>query len=152
MMKLRERSGRSYLLVPGAGGSGWYWHRVIDELSSRGHRAVAVDLPGADPDAGLEEYRNLIVDAGHGLDGPVTLVAQSLGGFSAPLACDHLPVEQLILVNAMIPQSGETAGGWWDNVGWQTAAQVAAGRDGRPPMSPISTRCSSTTYPTTSSP
>jgi pimeloyl-ACP methyl ester carboxylesterase len=101
-------------------------------LTSRGHGAVAVDLPGADPDAGLDEYRDLIVDVGRHLDGPVTLVAQSLGGFSAPVACDHLPVERLILVNAMIPRPGETAGAWWDNVGRQTAAQVAADRDGRP--------------------
>jgi pimeloyl-ACP methyl ester carboxylesterase len=132
MVKGRETSARNYLLVPGAGGSGWYWHRVIDELTSRGHRAVAVDLPGADPDAGLAEYRDLIVDDGRDFDRPVTLVAQSLGGFSAPLACDHLPVERLILVNAMIPRPGETAGAWWGNVGWQTAAQVAADRDRRP--------------------
>jgi hypothetical protein len=43
--------------------------------------------------------------------------ADDFGGFSAPLACDHLPVERLILVNAMIPCSGETAGEWWDDVG-----------------------------------
>ena len=33
-------------------------------MNSRGHGAVAVDLPGADPDAGLDEYRDLIVDVG----------------------------------------------------------------------------------------
>lgn len=62
----------------------------------------------------------------------MTLVAQSLGGFSAPLACEHVLVERLVLVNAMIPRPGETAGEWWDNVGWQAAAQAAADRDGRP--------------------
>jgi pimeloyl-ACP methyl ester carboxylesterase len=122
---------RSYLLVPGAGGSGWYWHRVIRELTQRGHEAVAVDLPGAEPGAGLEEYRDLIVGAGRGLEGPVTLVAQSLGGFSAPLACRDLPVGRMILVNAMIPDPRETAGAWWDDVGWLGAAQAAADRDGR---------------------
>jgi pimeloyl-ACP methyl ester carboxylesterase len=121
-----------YVLVPGAGGQGWYWHLVEAELARRGHRAVAVDLPGADPVAGLSEYRDLIVAAARAFGGPVTLVAQSLGGFSAPLACDHVPVERLILVNAMIPRPGETAGEWWDNVGWQAAAQAAADRDGRP--------------------
>src|SRR5262249_66674 len=38
-----------YVLVPGAGGSAWYWHRVVGELTQRGHEVVAVELPGADP-------------------------------------------------------------------------------------------------------
>jgi pimeloyl-ACP methyl ester carboxylesterase len=127
-----SESQPGYVLVPGAGGQGWYWHLVTGELLRRGHRAVAVDLPGADPAAGLPEYRDLIVTAARALDRPVILVAQSLGGFSAPLACAHVPVAGLITVNAMIPRPGETAGEWWDNVGWQAAAQAAADRDGRP--------------------
>jgi pimeloyl-ACP methyl ester carboxylesterase len=122
----------NYVLVPGAGGSSWYWHRVVTELMHRGHRAVAVDLPGADPVAGLPEYRDLIVAAARSVGVPVTLVAQSLGGFSAPLACGHVPVDRLILVNAMIPQPGETAGEWWEAVAWQAEARASAERDGRP--------------------
>jgi pimeloyl-ACP methyl ester carboxylesterase len=122
----------NFVLVPGAGGSAWYWHRVVDELTRRGHLAVPVDLPGADPAAGLPEYRDLIVAAARAVGAPVTLVAQSLGGFSAPLACEHLPVDRLILVNAMIPQAGETAGEWWDAVGWQAEAHASAERGGRP--------------------
>lgn len=122
----------SYVLVPGAGGSGWYWHRVLAELAGRGDQAVAVDLPGADPNAGLAEYRDRIVAGARSLSGPVVLVAQSLGAFSAPLACEHVPVKRLVLVNAMIPRRGETAGEWWDAVGWQEAAQASAERDGRP--------------------
>jgi pimeloyl-ACP methyl ester carboxylesterase len=121
-----------FVLVPGAGGSAWYWHNVVAELDRRGHEPTAVDLPGADPDAGLLEYRDLIVAAARQLDGPVVLVAQSLGGFSAPLACAHIPVERLVLVNAMIPRPGETAGEWWDAVGWFAAAQASADHDGRP--------------------
>jgi pimeloyl-ACP methyl ester carboxylesterase len=122
----------TFVLVPGAGGDGWYWHRVVAELTRRGHQAVPVELPGADPVAGLSEYRDLIVAAAREAGGPVTLVAQSLGGFSAPLACEHVAVERLILVNAMIPQSGETAGEWWEAVAWQAAAHASAERDGRP--------------------
>jgi pimeloyl-ACP methyl ester carboxylesterase len=122
----------SYVLVPGAGGSGWYWHRLVAELARRGHQGTAVELPGADPDAGLAEYRDLIVAAARTVRGPVELVAQSLGAFSAPLACEHVPVQRLVLVNAMIPQSGETAGEWWEAVGWSEAAQASAKLDGRP--------------------
>jgi pimeloyl-ACP methyl ester carboxylesterase len=122
----------SYVLVPGAGGSGWYWHRVVAELARRRHQAVAVDLPGADPSAGLAEYSNLIVAGAQTMREPVVLVAQSLGGFSAPLACADVAVERIVLVNAMIPLPGETAGEWWDAVGWREAAQASAERDGRP--------------------
>ena len=34
-----------FVLIPGAGGVAWYWHRVVLELEARGHEAVAVDLP-----------------------------------------------------------------------------------------------------------
>jgi pimeloyl-ACP methyl ester carboxylesterase len=34
------------VLVPGAGGVAWYWHRVIPLLRAAGHDALAVDLPG----------------------------------------------------------------------------------------------------------
>jgi hypothetical protein len=121
-----------YVHVPGAGGSAWYWHRVVAELTRRGHRAVAVELPGAEPSAGLEEYRDLIVAAAAGLGSSVTLVAQSLGAFSAPLACDHAEVGELVLVNPMIPAPGETAGQWWDAVGWRAAARTMARQEGRP--------------------
>ncbi len=118
--------------MPGAGGRAWYWHLVVAELERRGHRSVAVELPGNDPSAGLDEYVDLIAAGALALSEPVVMVAQSLGGFSAPLACDHVPVRHLVLVNAMIPAPGETAGEWWDDVGWQAAAKASAERDGRP--------------------
>jgi pimeloyl-ACP methyl ester carboxylesterase len=126
------RALTSFVLVPGAGGSGWYWHLTANELTRRRHVAVAVDLPGAEPDAGLSSYRDLIVAAARTLDPPVVLVAQSLGGFSAPLACGLVPVQQLVLVNAMIPRAGETAGEWWDAVGWRSEVGASAERHGRP--------------------
>jgi len=122
----------SYVLVPGAGGRAWYWHLVVAELERRGHRSVAVELPGKDPSAGLAEYGDLIAAGARVLGEPVVMVAQSLGGFSAPLACEHVPVKHLVLVNAMIPAPGETAGEWWDHVGWQAAAHASAARGGRP--------------------
>jgi alpha-beta hydrolase superfamily lysophospholipase len=109
----------AFVLVPGAGGRAGYWHLVVAELIRAGHQVRAVDLPGTDRAAGLEEYRDAIVAAATTLDGPVTVAAQSLGGFSAPLACAHVKVERLVLVNAMIPVPEETAGQWWDHVGWQ---------------------------------
>jgi uncharacterized protein (TIGR03086 family) len=45
------------------------------------------------------------------------LVAQSLAGFTAPLVCARVPVALLVLVAAMVPRPGESAGAWWANTG-----------------------------------
>ncbi|MGH2929327.1 MAG: alpha/beta fold hydrolase, partial [Solirubrobacteraceae bacterium] len=116
----------TFLLVPGAGGSGINWYRVAAELEACGHRAVSVDLPAGDEDAGLAAYADAIVEAAGAATG-ITLVAASLAGFSAPLACARLDVRSLVLVNAMIPRPGETAGDWWADTG-QVEAQTARAR------------------------
>jgi hypothetical protein len=46
----------TFILIPGAGGSAWYWHLVAPKLRQRGHEAVPVSLPSADDGAGLPEY------------------------------------------------------------------------------------------------
>ncbi|HEX3594111.1 MAG TPA: alpha/beta hydrolase, partial [Polyangiaceae bacterium] len=60
----------------------------------------------------------------------VVLVAQSLGGFTAPLVCGRASVSRLVFVNAMIPMPGETAGAWWKNTGSGEARTEAARRNG----------------------
>lgn len=112
-------------MVPGAGGAAWYWSRVISLLQRAGHDAVAVDLPGDDENAGLPEYARLVVAAIGDRD-DVVLVAQSLGGFTAPLACARVDVRELVFVNAMIPNPGETPGAWWENTAWADARERAA--------------------------
>ena len=120
-----------FVLVPGAGGAAWYWHRVVPELQARGHEAVAVDLPGADESAGLPEYAEAVAKAISDRH-DVVLVAQSMGGFTAPVVCARIPVRLLVLVNAMIPLPGETPGAWWDNTGWEPARLAAARAGGYP--------------------
>jgi pimeloyl-ACP methyl ester carboxylesterase len=120
-----------FVLIPGAGGAAWYWHRVVLELRARGHEAVAVDLPGADEHAGLPEYADAVIAAVGG-QRDIVVVAQSMGGFTAPMACEHAPVSLLILVNAMIPLPGETPGDWWGDTGWEPARVAAAQADGYP--------------------
>jgi pimeloyl-ACP methyl ester carboxylesterase len=90
-----------------------------------GHTAKAVDLPGDDESAGLSRYTELVVEAIDGAD-DVALVAQSLGGFTAAMACARAPIASLTLVNAMIPAPGETAGEWWANTGAVEARSQAA--------------------------
>ena len=102
--------------MPGAGGAAGYWSRVIPLLQGGGHEAVAVDLPGDHENAGLPEHARLVVAAIDESD-DVVLVADSLGGFTAPLVCIGVAVRELVFVNAMIPNPGETPSAWWDNTG-----------------------------------
>jgi pimeloyl-ACP methyl ester carboxylesterase len=119
----------TYVLVPGAGGAAWYWHRVVPLLREAGHEAIAVDLPGDDERAGLPEYTRQVVSV-IGERDDVVLVAQSLGGFTAPLVAATVPVRALVLVNAMIPAPGETPGEWWASTGSLQARTAAAARGG----------------------
>jgi len=118
-----------FVLIPGAGGVAWYWHRVLPLLEAAGHEAVAVALPGDDESAGLSAYTERVLRA---IDGrkDIVLVAGSLGGFTAPLVAARTPVQMLVFVNAMIPNPGETAGAWWDNTRWEAARVRAARRGG----------------------
>jgi pimeloyl-ACP methyl ester carboxylesterase len=117
----------TFVLVPGAGGDAWFWHRLVAELEGRGHRAVPVELPAGDDSAGLAAYADTVV-AAIGDRSPVVLVAQSMGGLTAPLVCTRMPVDLLVLVNAMIPLPGETGGEWWTATG-QGEAQAAYWRE-----------------------
>jgi pimeloyl-ACP methyl ester carboxylesterase len=56
-----------------------------------------------------------------------------MGAFAAPLTCDRLPVAELVLLNAMIPAPGETAGEWWGNTGQAEAVRSNDLREGRDP-------------------
>ena len=107
----------TFALIHGAGDGGWYWHLVADELRARGHDAVAPDLP-ADDEADLWTYADTVVEA---IDGgsELVVVGQSFGAFTAPLVCDRIPVELLILVAGMIPAPGEPPDDWWSATGYE---------------------------------
>jgi pimeloyl-ACP methyl ester carboxylesterase len=119
----------TFVLIPGAGGVSWYWHKVVARLDEAGHEAVAVELPGDDQTAGLPEYTHRVLEA-IGERDDVVLVAQSLGAFTAPLVAAKAPIGAIVLVNAMIPLPGETAGAWWENTGSRPAREAAARRGG----------------------
>lgn len=129
----------TFAIVHGAGGSAWEWHLVRDELLARGHDVVAVDLPSEDESAGLEQYTDTVVEAvdartgdarSGAAHGDVVLVAHSLGGFVAPLVAARIPARRLVLVAAMVPAPGETAGEWWETSGYLAAVRERdAGQD-----------------------
>jgi pimeloyl-ACP methyl ester carboxylesterase len=120
----------TYVLIHGASSDSWYWHLVAPLLRERGHDVVAPDLPCDDDAAGLAEYAATVISAiGDRTD--LIVVAQSLGGFTAPLLCDRLPVELVVLVAAMVPTPGESPGEWWTNTAHGEAMRAKAKQDGR---------------------
>lgn len=128
----------SFILIPGAGGSAWYWHLVAPRLEQHGYEAVPVALPAADDRAGLPEYADSVIAAiGTREPRSVVLVAQSLAGFVAPLVAGRVPVASLVLVNAMIPKPGERPGEWWTNTHHAEAKREQNRRDGRAAEAPF---------------
>ena len=121
----------TYVLIHGAGSDSWYWHLVVPELQARGHEVVAPDLPVDDDSAGLSEYTDVVVHAIDKVRSDIVVVAQSMGGFTAPLVCERVPVSLVILVAAMIPRAGESPGEWWGNTGHAQAKRAKDERKGR---------------------
>ena len=119
----------TFVLIHGAGDVAWYWHLVERDLRERGHDVVAVDLPTDDDSAGLAAYTDTVVEAiGDRTD--LVVVGQSLGGFTAPLVCDRVDADLLVLVAAMVPSPGETGMDWWANTGHDEAAPEGEEHDG----------------------
>ena len=124
----------TFVLVHGAGDSGWYWHLVQAELQARGHRAVAPDLPCDNDTASLDDYAYAVAEAAPWPVWPgqrdLVIVGQSYGAFAATLAASRLGARLLVLLAGMIPAPGETPGQWWANTGYQQAADEQARLDG----------------------
>jgi pimeloyl-ACP methyl ester carboxylesterase len=108
----------TFALIHGAGDVGWYWHLVEAELGERGHDVVAPDLPCDDDSAGLSEYADTVIEA-IGERTNLVVVAQSLGGFTAPLVCERVPVKLLVLVAPMIPVPGEAPADYWTDTRYE---------------------------------
>jgi len=87
-------------LVHGAWHGGWCWQYLIPELEARGHRAVAMDLPTDDPQAGAERYAAIVVRALDSFDEDVVLVGHSLAGLTIPVVASLRPVRHLVYLCA----------------------------------------------------
>jgi hypothetical protein len=125
----------TFVLLPGAGSTSWYWHLVEPELRVRGHDTLAVDLPVGDETAGLADYADVAVTAVErtvpGRD-DLVVVAQSMGAFTAPVLATRVPTRMIVLVAPMTPAPGESPGEWWVNTGHEQARRDAEANGGPP--------------------
>jgi pimeloyl-ACP methyl ester carboxylesterase len=54
-----------------------------------------------------------------------------MAGFTGPIVCARVPVDLLVLLNAMIPAPGESPGEWWAATGHAEAREAQAAHHGR---------------------
>ena len=102
---------KSFVLVPGYWLGGWAWDAVAADLRHRGHRVIAVTLPGLDPDDPHRATKTLADQADAlrsavktaGSDGSsVVLVVHSGAGFPSSVLLDQDPaaVARIIYVDS----------------------------------------------------
>jgi pimeloyl-ACP methyl ester carboxylesterase len=119
----------TFVLIHGAGDTGWYWHQVEAGLQAQGHHTIAPDLPCDNDTASLDDYAATVTAAATGQQ-DLVIVGQSYGAFTAALAASQLPARLLVLLAGMIPVPGESPGQWWANTGYQRAVEEQARLDG----------------------
>ncbi len=85
-----DTSNLTILLIPGHWLGAWAWDEVLEHLTSLGHRAIPLTLPGLDEtdtdrlSRTLDEQAAAIEQAATGSSGPVVIVAHS--GANAPVS------------------------------------------------------------------
>jgi pimeloyl-ACP methyl ester carboxylesterase len=98
----------TFVLVHGAMHSGSHWDLLIKELSERGHRSIAPDLPIEDHDAGCAEYAEVVLASMTGLNDEVVLVGHSLGCLTVPLVASRQPMRRVIYLAGPLPVPGKS--------------------------------------------
>jgi pimeloyl-ACP methyl ester carboxylesterase len=127
------RKPTTYVLIPGAGGNAAYWDWLVPNLAAGGRAVIPAGLPCDDDTAGLAAYRDRVCEVAADVAGPLILVAQSMGAFTAPLVAQRRRTDLIVLVNAMVPKPGEKGRHWWRNTGQDQARIDHLARIGLPP-------------------
>ena len=107
---------KTFILIHGSWHSAWNWHRVSPILKEKGHRVIAIDLPGMGRDkTPLSEVRmqttvQYICDIIDSVEGKVLLVGHSKNGIMISQAAEYRPqkIEKLIYLAAYLVPGGKT--------------------------------------------
>jgi pimeloyl-ACP methyl ester carboxylesterase len=128
------------VFLPGASGRGWFWEPVAERLPPC--EAVLIDYPGAGDvphDPSVRCFDDLVERALAHMEGPVDLVAQSMGGVIALQAALRRPqaVRRLVLAatSGGVSFAAFRHAGWRDQyrrdfpdaADWVTATRVDLG-------------------------
>ena len=110
----------TYLLIHGAWHGGWCWRKVVPLLESKGHKALAPDLPGHGDDktpvasVTLKSYADRICEIAARQSEPVILAGHSMGGVAITQAAENCPekIRALAYVCAFLPRNGDSLETW----------------------------------------
>jgi pimeloyl-ACP methyl ester carboxylesterase len=108
-----------FILVHGGAHGRWCWDKLVPELESRGHRAIAPDLPGMGEDrtpiadVTLGGWGECIARLAREAGEPVVLVGHSRGGPVIGEAAERAPeaVRGLVYLSAVLIPAGTTTMG-----------------------------------------
>lgn len=106
---------KTYVLVHGAWHGKWSWTKLQSELEARGHKTIAIDLPGhGDDTTPLQEvtmasYVEKVGAVLQAQNEKVVLVGHSMGGLVISQVAEQYgeKIESLVYVAAFLPQNGE---------------------------------------------
>jgi len=107
---------KTFILIHGSWHSAWNWHKVIPILEKKGHKVIAVDLPGmgkdktAIKDVKMESTVAHICNLIDTIEEKVILVGHSKNGIMISQAAEYRPnkVEKLIYLAAYLIPDGKT--------------------------------------------
>lgn len=107
---------KTFILIHGSWHSAWNWHKVIPILESKGHKAIAIDLPGMGRDktpiqnVTLKTSVDKICALIDSLDEQVILVGHSKNGIMISQAAEYQSekIEKLIYLAAYLIPNGKT--------------------------------------------
>lgn len=132
----------TFLLVPGAFHPAMIWHRIVTLLEAKGHRAIALDLPGtgenqlaADGEITLASWADFVAERVSDTGENVVLVGHSRGGHVIGEAAERVPdaLAGLIYVTAVISPPGMTM---LESIGREPDSGFAVTGDGRMDLLP----------------
>ncbi len=106
----------TFILIHGSWHSAWNWHKVIPILEKRGHKAIAIDLPGMGRDkTPIKEVRmkttvQTICNLVNTFEEQVILVGHSKNGIMISQTAELIPhkIEKLIYLAAYLIPDGKT--------------------------------------------
>jgi len=107
---------KTFILIHGSWHSSWNWHRVIPILEKKGHKAIAMDLPGMGRDkTPIREVKmkltvEKICELIDSIEGKVILVGHSKNGIMISQAAEWRPgkIEKLVYLAAYLIPDGKT--------------------------------------------
>lgn len=112
-----QNKDKTYILVHGAWHGAWCWYKVVPEMTKKGYKAIAIDLPGHGEDTTNPEvvtfrmYVEKIKQVANNMNGQVILVGHSMAGTIISQAAEELgkdKVFKLVYLDAFLPKNGES--------------------------------------------